>query len=66
MKISKVETLRSAMEYIKALQGMLGVSFDDNGEKIKIPPTTCTSYQQPTCTYYPPIQQYSFQGYYNK
>lgn len=34
-KISKVETLRSAMEYIRALEEMLGIHFDEKGEQIE-------------------------------
>merc|ERR1711893_284755 len=35
-KISKVETLRSAMEYIRALEGMLGIQFNDKGERVEL------------------------------
>lgn len=37
-KISKVETLRSAMEYIKALQDMLGIKFDEQGNRLQMSP----------------------------
>merc|ERR1711976_453620 len=61
-KISKVETLRSAMEYIKALEGMLGIRFDEKGERVESDSGNNSSDGSPPRSSRYPVYQSSYQN----